>query len=353
VVKYRGSSHGTNEYPFLIGKDGFKVLPITSLGLKHAVSSERISTGVARLDAMFGGQGFYRGSTVLISGTAGSGKTSMAAHFVEAACRRGEKCLYFAFEESESQVMRNMRSIGIDLQPWVLSGLLKFDAIRPSQYGLETHLASIHQKIRAFDPKVVVIDPITDLVTLGTALEVKAMLVRLIDFLKARQASSYFTSLTTGGNAMEQSEVGISSLIDTWLLVREMEMNGERTRGLYILKSRGMSHSNQVREFLLTDHGVDLVDVYLGTNGALMGTARMAQEANLLAEAEARRQELERKQVALERKRKLIETQIAALQVELAGEEDEFQKASENAKLADKRTQQDREAIADLRQADE
>jgi circadian clock protein KaiC len=353
VVKYRGSPHGTNEYPFLIGKDGFEVLPITSLGLKHVASSERISTGVARLDAMFGGQGFYRGSTVLISGTAGSGKTSLGAHFVNAACGRGEKCLYFAFEESESQVMRNMLSIGIDLKPWVKSGLLKFEAIRPSQYGLETHLASMYQKVRAFDPKVVVIDPITDLVTLGSALEVKAMLVRLIDFLKARETSSLFTSLTTGGNVVEQSEVGISSLIDTWLLVREIEMNGERMRGLIILKSRGMAHSNQVREFLLTDHGVELVDVYLGPNGALMGTARMAQEANLLAEAEASRQELERRQMALERKRKLIEAQITALQFELSGEEDEYQKAVENAGVDDKRTLQERAAIASLRQADE
>ena len=353
VVKYRGSSHGTNEYPFLIGRNGFEVLPITSLGLKHAALSERISTGVTRLDTMLGGQGFYRGSTILVSGTAGSGKTSLVAHFANAACQRGERCLYFAFEESESQILRNMRSIGIDLEPWVKSGLLRFEAARPAQYGLEMHLARMHQMIREFQPQVMVIDPITDLVALGSVLEVKAMLVRVIDFLKSRQITAFFTSLTTGGSALEQSEIGVSSLIDTWLLVREVEMNGERSRGLYVLKSRGMTHSNQVREFLLTDHGVELMDVYLGPNGALMGSARLAQEASLAVEAEARKQEIERQRMALERKRKLIGNQIDALQAELTNEESEFHKAVANMQYADRQTVQARAAIARLRQADE
>lgn len=352
VVKYRGTSHGTNEYPFLIGKSGFAVLPITSLGLEHVVSSERVSSGVLRLDAMLGGLGYYRGSTILISGTAGSGKTSLAAHFASAACKRGEKCLYFAFEESESQVIRNMRSIGIDLKPWIKSGLLHFEAVRPAQYGLEMHLAKMYQLIRELEPRVVVIDPITDLISLGSQLEVKAMLVRLIDFLKSRQVTALMSSLTMGGNSVEQSEIGISSLIDTWLLVREVEMNGERTRGMYILKSRGMAHSNQVREFLLTDHGVELVDVYLGSDGALMGSARLAKVASLAAEDEARRQEVEHSQAQLERKRKLVKSQIAALQAELAGEEAEFQKILENKQYSDRRHEQDRAAIAKLRHAD-
>jgi circadian clock protein KaiC len=351
VVKYRGSTHGTNEYPFLIGKNGFEVLPITSLGLKHVVSSERISTGVARLDVMLGGHGPYRGSTILASGTAGSGKTSLAAHFVNAACRRGEKSLFFAFEEAESQIIRNMRSIGIDLEPWVKNGLLRFEASRPAQYGLEMHLARMHQIIHEFEPKVVVIDPITDLVALGSALEVKAMLVRIIDFLKSHLITVFFTSLTTGGNALEQSEIGVSSLIDTWLLVREVEMNGERARGMYILKSRGMAHSNQVREFLLTDHGIELVDVYLGVNGALMGSARLAQEANLAVEAEVRKEDAKRRAMSLERKRKLIEAQIEALQADLAGEEAEFQMALENTQLADLRVRQAQAAQASARQA--
>ncbi len=353
VVKYRGSTHGTNEYPFLIGKNGFEVLPITSLGLKHAASTERISTGVARLDTMLGGHGPYRGSTILISGTAGSGKTSLAAHFASAACQRGEKCIYFAFEESESQIIRNMRSIGIDLEPWSKSGLLRFEALRPAQYGLEMHLARMHQMIREFEPQVMVLDPITDLMAIGSQTDVKAMLVRVIDFLKSRQITAFFTSLTSGGAALEQSEIGVSSLIDTWLLVREVEMNGERTRGLYILKSRGMAHSNQIREFLLTDHGVELIDVYLGANGALMGSARLAQEASLAAEDEARRQAVERRGAALEHKRKLIEAQVAALQAELASEETEFQKAIEYEKHSDRRAQQDRSAIARMRQAEE
>jgi len=230
---------------------------------------------------------------------------------------------------------------------------LLFDATRPAQFGLEMHLARMHQIIREFEPKVVVIDPITDLVALGSPLEVKAMLVRVIDFLKSRQITVLFTSLTSGGNALEQSEIGVSSLIDTWLLVREVEMNGERARGMYILKSRGMAHSNQVREFLLTDHGIELVDVYLGASGALMGAARLAQEANLVAEAEARQQDFERRKMGLERKRKLIEAQIAALQAELAGEEVEFQIVLENTQLADKRARQAWAAQASARQADE
>lgn len=352
VVKYRGTSHGTNEYPFLIGKNGFEVLPITSLGLEHTVSTARMSSGVARLDAMLGGQGYYRGSTILTSGTAGSGKTSLAAHFASAACERGEKCLFFAFEESESQIIRNMRSISIDLEPCVRSGLLRFVAVRPAQYGLEMHLAKMHQVIREFEPQVVVVDPITDLVALGSKLEVKAMLVRLIDYLKLRQITSLFTSLTAGGNAMEQTEIGISSLIDTWLLVREVEANGERTRGIYILKSRGMAHSNQVREFLLTNHGIELVDVYLGPNGALMGSARLAQEAAMAAEAEIRNQEARYHEVVLERKRKLIDAQIAALQAELAGVDEEFQQTLEKTRNSEQRLQQDRLAIASARFAD-
>ena len=353
VVKYRGSAHGTNEYPILIGKNGFEVLPITSMGLEHTVSSERISTGLSRLDTMLGGQGYFRGSTILVSGTAGSGKTSLAAHFISAACLRNEKCLFFAFEESKSQIIRNMRSIGIDLEPYVDSGLLRFESVRPTQYGLEMHLVQMHQAIREYNPQVIVVDPITDLVSLGPDPEVKAMLVRLIDFLKSRQVTMFLTSLTHGGEALERSQIGISSLVDTWLLVREVEMNGERARGLYILKSRGMAHSNQIREFLLTDHGIELVDVYLGANGGLMGTARRTQEANLAAQAEADRQELERKKIVLDLRRKEVESQIAALQAGLASEEAEFQKGLENAQDSVTRSQQVRAVMGRLRQMDE
>ena len=313
VVKYRGSAHGTNEYPFVIDEQGFSVLPITSLELQHEASDERISSGIPRLDTMLSGKGYYRGSSILVSGTPGTGKTSTAAHFVDAACRRGERALYFAFEESESQMVRNMRSIGIDLAPWIKKGLLRFHASRPSLYGLEMHLGAMHKKTRDFQPHVVVIDPITNLMVVGTDTEVKSMLVRLIDYYKSQQITTLFTSLTQGGQALEQTEVGVSSLMDTWLLVRDVETNGERNRGLYVLKSRGMSHSNQVREFRLTDHGVELTDVYLGAEGMLMGSARVAQVARDKSAALARQTEIEGCQVELEQKRKAMEAQIRAL----------------------------------------
>jgi len=258
IVKYRGTLHGTNEYPFLIGKDGISVLPITSLALEHEASQERISTGIQELDEMLENKGFYRGSTILISGTAGSGKTSLAASFVGAACRRGERCLYFAFEESMSQITRNMRSIGIDLGPHVKKGLLQFHATRPTMYGLEMHLVNMHDLISHYKPDIVVMDPITDFTSVGSQAEVKAAVTRIIDFLKANQITALFTTITSEDESADQSLAGISSLIDAWISLRNIENNGERHRGLFILKSRGMSHSNQIRSFLLTNHGIKI-----------------------------------------------------------------------------------------------
>jgi len=323
VVKYRGSTHGTNEYPFLIDEDGISVLPVTSLGLQQASSTRRISTGIPRLDAMLGGAGYYRGSSVLISGTAGTGKSSIAAHFADAACRRGERVLYFSFEESPSQIMRNMLSIGIDLQPWVKKGLLQFHANRPSFAGLERHLALKHQLVNVFKPQVVILDPLNSFVIGDNEIEVKAMLMRLIDFLKTKQVTGLFTNLTSNGSALEQSEVAISSLIDTWLLVRDIEIGGERNRGLYILKSRGMAHSNQIREFLLTGHGVELRDVYVGASGVLTGSARLTQEAQEQALKLTQQQETERRQLELERKRKALDAQIALMRAEFEAQETE------------------------------
>ena len=271
IVKYRGSVHGTNEYPFLIDEHGISVLPITSFGLNHRASTQRVSSGISDLDQLFEGRGYYRGSTVLISGTAGSGKTSIASHFVEAACKRQERCLYLSFEESVAQVTRNMRSIGIDLEPQVKKGLLQFHGIRPTEHGLEMHLARLHKMVDQFKPRVVIIDPITNLIS-GDG-EIQSMLMRLIDFLKANQITAVFTSLTVSGKHAEQSEVGISSLIDTWIVLRELEENAERNRGLYVVKSRGMAHSNQIRPVLLTDHGVKLAPASQGAAGAPAGSA--------------------------------------------------------------------------------
>lgn len=352
IIKYRGSTHGTNEYPFLIDEHGISVLPITSIALEHQASSERISSGIKRLDAMLGGKGYYRGTSVLVSGMAGTGKSSLAAHFVDAACRRGERCAYFATEESPDLIVRNMRSIGIDLGPWIKKGLLRFDATRPTFHGLEMHLLRMHKLVRETNARVVVVDPITSYISLGDTLEVKSMLSRLIDFFKAHQITAFFTSLTEGGSALEQSEVGISSLMDTWILLRHIESNGERNRGIWVLKSRGMPHSNQIREFVFTEHGIELVDVYLGAEGVLTGTARAAQEAKETAATLLRRQDLERKERALEHRKKALEAKIAALRAEFETEKAELEKDIIEQKQHEGVLEQDRAAMAKSRKAD-
>ena len=353
IVKYRGSAHGTNEYPFLIDEQGLSVMPISSIGLDHPTSGERVSTGVSRLDTMMGGKGYYRGSSILVTGTAGTGKSSMAAHFVDAACRRGERCLYFAFEESRNQIIRNMRSIGIDLDQWVNKGLLEFRNSRPSLYGLEMHLVTMHKAIGAFNPSIVVVDPISNLVAAASENEVKSMLSRLIDYLKMRQITAFCTDLTAVGGSLERTEVGISSLMDTWLLLQVLEGSGERNRGLYILKSRGMEHSNQVREFCLTDNGIQLRDVYVGTGGVLTGAARVAQEAKEKAEAMERSQEIQRKQRDIERKKTVIEAQIAALRAGFEAEKDELERSIDREKLHQEILAEETREMARTRQADQ
>jgi len=352
IIKYRGSAHGTNEYPFLIDEQGFSVMPISSLGLDHAASAERISTGIPRLDTMMGGKGYYRGSSVLITGTAGTGKSSMAAHFVDATCKRGERCLYFAFEESRNQIIRNMRSIGIDLEQWVKKGLLEFRNSRPTMCGLEMHLVTMHKAIEAFNPAVVVIDPISNLVGAANESEVKSMLCRLIDYLKTKQITAFCTDLTSVGGSLERTEVGISSLMDTWLLLQVMESSGERNRGLFILKSRGMEHSNQVREFTLSDNGIQLWDVYVGTGGVLTGAARVAQEAREKAEAMERSQEIERKQHDIERKKSVIEAQITALRAGFESERDELERSISREKLHQEILAEESKEMARTRKAD-
>ena len=325
VVKYRGSAHGTDEYPFLIGNEGLWVEPISYVGLNYPVSSQRIPTGIPALDNMLGGKGFFRGSSVLISGSAGTGKTSLAASFVDAACRRGERSLFFAFEESTAQILRNLRSIGLDLQGWVDQGLLQFHAARPSLYGIEMHLLTLRKTIEEYRPMVVVIDPLNNLTSVGSSLEVKSMLTRLIDFLKMKQVTAIFTSLTNGSDTEISAEVGISSLMDTWLLVRNMEAGSERNRGLYVLKSRGMAHSTQVREFRLSNHGVELVDVYVGPEGILTGSARTAQESREKSLAVKRQAEVEHHKREMERNRSSLQAQISALQAAIELEEEKYQ----------------------------
>jgi circadian clock protein KaiC len=352
IVKYRGSTHGTNEYPFLIDEDGIHVLPLTSLQLNHEVSTERVSSGVERLDAMLGGEGYYRGSSILVSGTAGTGKTSLSAHFADATCRRGERCLYLAFEESPAQLARNMRSIGVDLAPWVKKGLLRVESSRPTLHGIEMHLATIHKMVNDFKPQAVIIDPISNFSTAGTPAEAEAMLLRLIDFLKSRQITAMFVHLTAGGNAWEKTDVGVSSLIDTWILLRDIELAGERNRGIYVLKSRGMKHSNQIREFVITAEGIRLEDVYVGPEGVLTGSMRAAQEDRERAAAQARDQEMERKQRDLARRRAALEAQITALRAEFEAVEDESKVVAEQDRLREQQISESRSAAAVRRGAE-
>ena len=282
VIKYRGSVHGTNEYPFLIDEEGFSVLPVTSLSFERSVSSQRISTGIPSLDEMLGGKGFYRGSSILVSGSAGTGKSSIAAYFANAVCRRKEKCIYFAFEESSKQISRNMKSIGLNLEPYIKNGLLQFHSSRPSLYGLERHLAGIYKLVKAVKPGTVILDPITNLVSVGLINEVNSMLLRLIDFLQNEGITVMLTALT--GVLDERMDEGVSSLVDTWISVRDIEANGERNRAMYVMKSRGMKHSNKVREFVISDKGLNLIEAYRGDSGnIIIGSEReiMGKQKNL------------------------------------------------------------------------
>jgi circadian clock protein KaiC len=312
ILKYRGSLHGTNEYPFLIGEKGLSVLPITSSGAQHRVSTERITTGVPRLDAMLGGGGFYKGSTVLVNGTSGTGKSTLAAQFCDATCSRGERVMYFAFEEAEAEIVRNMASVGIDLGRWVDAGLLEFRCFRPSLLGLEAHLFAMQKGVTDFEPAVVIMDPVSDLLRIGTEADVSALLTRQVDFLKARGVTALFTSLNSLGEPAKADQQ-MASLVDTWLLVKTLEGNGELNRVLYVLKARGMAHSNQIREFLLTDHGIELADVYVGPQGVLTGSARQAQEAQELSDGASRAHDLEQRQANLERRREAVEAQTTAM----------------------------------------
>jgi len=323
VMKYRGSRHGTNEYPFLIDEQGISVLPVTSVGLAHAVFEERISSGISGLDEMLGGKGYFRGSSVLATGTAGSGKTSVAASFVAAACERGEPALYFSFEESPDQFVRNMRSIGMNLERWRKQGLLFVRATRPSAFGLEMHLVQIHQMIRDIRPRVVVMDPISSLLGDGSDHEVKTMVLRMVDHLKHAGATALFTAMVDDP-ALETTDINLSSLVDTWIQLKNIENDGERNRLIQVLKSRGMAHSNQVREFNLSDRGIHLSPVYLGKGGVLTGSARVLQEAQERAQDVARQQELQRKQTVLQRTLRTLETQIHALQAEKEAQEHEL-----------------------------
>ena len=332
VVKYRGSTHGTNEYPYIITEEGIAVVPVTSLQLEHEVSDEVDSSGIPALDAMFGRRGFFHGSSVLVTGTAGTAKTTLGAAFAQQVCKEGRRCLMFVFEESPQQLMRNMKSVGIDLAPLVAQGLLHIEASRPTLNGLERHLVSIHKLVRDFQPHAVVIDPISNLISVGNLNEVRSMLTRLIDYLKVHNITALFAALVnTRTYQNEMTEEGVSSLVDTWISVRDLEGIGERNRGLSILKSRGMSHSNQVREFVVTNEGIQLLDVVIGPGGIVTGASRLTQQLQEHAQDLAARQDVERRDRELERRRRVLEANIANLRTEFESVEEELRQINTEA----------------------
>jgi circadian clock protein KaiC len=349
IVKYRGTKHGADEYPFLIDEQGISILPLTSIQLKHVVSDERVSSGVPDLDAMLEGKGYFRGSSILVSGTAGSGKTTLAASFADATCRRGERCLFIDFEESSNQVARNMKSVGINLDQWSEKGLLFHEAWRPTQSGMEMHLLRVHKLIEKIKPSCVVVDPITNLGEGGGDREAYSLLLRLLDFLKSGGITGFFVSLSRGGDDLEGTNVGISSLTDTWILLRDLELNGERNRVLYVLKSRGMAHSNQLREFALTDSGIRLVPAYIGSGGVLTGSSRLAQEAKERTRARLQQQETDRKRQQIDQKALVLKAQIAALQREFSAVEQEAEGLSREEQLSDEELKLDRINMAKSR----
>ncbi len=347
ILKYRGSLHGTNEYPFLIDDSGFSVLPITSLGLSYNVSTERVSSGVPELDVMLENKGFYKGSSILVSGTAGTGKSSLSSQLATTACGRGEKVLYFALEESPSQIMRNMSSLGIDLATYEKKGILKFHAMRPTMSGLEMHLTTIHKEIEKFKPEIVVVDPINSFVSGDNLLEARAMTIRLTDYLKSNRITAFFTYLSRLAEDIEHNF--ISSLIDTWILLRDIEMNGERNRGIFILKSRGMNHSNQIREFLLTSQGIRLLNVYSGLDGVLTGSSRVAQESRNNEERLMLDQEVDRMKRTLDQKRKAMKARVEAIKAEFEAEQEETLKTINLEKDKINRLERERRNIAEIR----
>lgn len=350
IAKYRGTSHSSSDFPFIIGREGISIIPITSVNADYEASGERITTGVPRLDRMLGGKGYYRGSSILISGSAGTGKTSLAAHMAEATCKRGQRALYIAFEESEHEIMRNLHSIGVDLHQAVKSGNLLFISSRSTMYGLETHLANLERQVKSFQPHVVIMDPISNMLNIGTPRQVRVMLSRFIDFLKNLQITFLFTSLSM--SEMPRSDVGVSSIVDTWIVLRNIETQGEQSRLLYILKSRGMAHSNQVREFVLREGGVDLIDVYLGPEGVLTGTQRSIHEQKERAHEEYRKKQLRSREREFKQKRASLEAQLAAIRSRIEASDAEIEQIREEAIEYEEKLATNRKKRGDMRGSD-
>ncbi len=321
VVKYRGSSHGTNEYPFFIDEQGLTVMPITAAGLDHEAPEDIVPTGIEGLNQMLDRGGYYRGSSVLVTGLAGTGKTTFAASFIHASCLRGERCLLFSFEEAESQLLRNLGSVNLGLKTYIDSGLLRVESTRPSLFGLEVHLARMYREIVEFKPQTVVVDPISAFH--GPQSEVHATLLRLVDLLKQRNITTVFTSLSDAKTTRAGLDRAISSLMDTWISLSSVEADGEYNRLLYVLKARGMGHSNQVREYHIDHRGITLVAPYIGPTGVLTGSARLNEEARERRAGELRQRINEQRQRGKQKSRDELERKIAEMRAALDAQEQE------------------------------
>jgi circadian clock protein KaiC len=351
IVKYRGSAHSTNEFPFIIDEEGLSILPVTTVKLDYPASTERLTSGVPSLDEMLEGKGYIKGSTILVSGGVGTGKSTLAAQFVDAGCRRGQHCLYYAFEEAPQQIIRNMRSIGLDLGPWVDNGLLRFHATRASEQGLERHLLIMEREADRCPPELVVVDAVTDFETLGGFNEVRQMVLRLVDFFKMRMITGLFTSMSDRPG-LEESGVGLSSAFDTWIHLTNIQGNLERNRTLVVVKSRGMAHSNQAREFVLSNKGVDLVDIYASPDGAFMGSARLAQIAADQAADLAIREEITSRERQIEEKRRALEAKINSLRADFEAEVKDREMAISQEKARQKALSGTRQALSEHRKAE-
>jgi len=321
IVKMRGSVHGINEYPFSIDMNGISVLPLISQLANQSLSTVRISSGVKDLDGMLDGKGFFEGSSILVSGSAGTGKTSIAISLINATCIKKIRGLYCAFEESSSQITRNMLSIGLDIEPYIKSGVLKMYSSRPTIQNLELHLIAIQKIIEEFDPKIIVLDPITNLIAEGINTEIRQMLAHFVDFLKSKNITVLFTAAITLETVKSNpSDEGISAMVDTWILVRDIETNSERNRGIYILKSRGMNHSTQVREFVITDNGLSLLPIYISAGGILTGSAKLEHTLQKEEQNKLFKNEIKTRNSEIERKRKMMEENIALLKTNFESE---------------------------------
>ena len=348
VVKCRGINHYTGKSPFIINSEGMSIRPLITADFDYKVLKSRVSTGIADIDNMLGGKGLYRGSTVYITGPSGAGKTSISSSFANGACSRGERALFLAFEESSDQIIRNMKSIGLSLDKWVNEKLLYFYTARATTNSLEGHLDNIMTMVREVEPTCVVLDPISAFRPIANENETKLMLIRLNDYLRARKITTVFTALSSDGEYSEHADVQLSSIADTWIVVRIMDYKGERNNVMQLMKSRGMSHSRQMKEMYFTGNGLKLQNVYQGPEGVLTGAARIGQEKYEKLKEARNVIEIDKNRKKIERKKSLLEASIEALKHEYEEELEALHAAIEEAEEQNSKIKETRKEIENI-----